>query len=114
LRSRGLGVQYIMDREGNIYRTGGPGAHQILRGWGKGEGLSSGNTVGMEIIARNDRDVLPIQRQRFVEFIGKNYPTTPVFGHGEVNPGHKEATEGLTVSEAVRAERAARTARATP
>jgi hypothetical protein len=103
-----------MDREGNIYRTGGPGAHQILRGWGKGEGLSSGNTVGMEIIARNDRDVLPIQRQRFVEFIGKNYPTTPVFGHGEVNPGHKEATEGLTVSEAVRAERAARTARATP
>jgi hypothetical protein len=64
----------------------------------------------MEIIARDDRDVLPIQRQRFVEFIRKNYPTTPVYGHGEVNPGHKEATEGLTVSEAVRADRAARTA----
>jgi hypothetical protein len=104
-----------MDRQGNIYQTGGPGEHQIMRGWGKGEGLSSGNTVGMEIIARHDADVLPIQRQRFVEFIRKNYPTTPVFGHGEVNPGHKEATEGLAVSEAVRADRAARTAaRATP
>jgi hypothetical protein len=85
-----------------------------MKGWGKGEGLSSGNTVGMEIIAKDDRDVLPIQKQRFVEFMRKNYPTTPVFGHGEVNPGHKEATEGLTVSEAVRADRAAGRAASAP
>jgi hypothetical protein len=110
LRARHLGAQYIMDRQGNIYRAGGPGEHQIRHGSGTGAGLSNANTVGMEIIARDDRDVLPIQRQRFVEFIRKNYPTTPVYGHGEVNPGHKEATEGLTVSEAVRADRAARTA----
>jgi hypothetical protein len=105
-----------LDREGNVFQTGGagPGAHQILRGWGKGAGLSSGNTVGMEITAKDDRDVLPIQRQRFVEFIRRNYPTTPVYGHGEVNPGHKEASEGMTVTEAVRADRAARTAARTP
>jgi hypothetical protein len=42
---------------GNIYRTGGPGEHQIMRGSGKGAGLSSANTVGMEIIARDDADV---------------------------------------------------------
>jgi hypothetical protein len=110
LRARGLGVQYIMDREGNIYRTGGPGEHQIRHGSGIGAGLSNANTVGMEIIARHDADVTPLQTQRFVEFIRKNYPTTPVYGHGEVNPDHKEATEGLTVSKAVRADRAARTA----
>jgi hypothetical protein len=80
-----------------------------MKGWGKGEGLSNANTVGMEIIAKDDTDVLPIQKQRFVEFMRKNYPDTPVFGHGEVNPGHKEATEGLTVAEAVRADRARRT-----
>jgi hypothetical protein len=114
LRARGYGAQYIMDREGNIHVTGGPGEHQIRHGEGKGAGLSNANTVGMEIIARDDRDVLPIQTQRFVEFIRKNYPTTPVFGHGEVNPGHKEATEGLTVTRAVRADRAARTAARAP
>jgi hypothetical protein len=114
LRARHLGVQYIMDREGNIYRTGGPGEHQIRHGSGIGAGLSNANTVGMEIIARHDADVTPLQTQRFVEFIRKNYPTTPVYGHGEVNPRHKEATEGLTVSEAVRADRAARTAARAP
>jgi N-acetylmuramoyl-L-alanine amidase len=114
LRARNLGVQYIMDREGNIYRTGGAGEHQIRHGSGVGAGLSNANTVGMEIIARHDADVLPIQRRRFVEFIHKNYPNTPVYGHGEVNPDHKEAAEGRSVTEAVRADRAARTARATP
>ena len=108
LRARHLGVQYIMDREGNIYQTGGPGEHQIMKGWGKGEGLSSANTVGMEIIARHDEDVTKSQVESAKAFIRKNYPTTPVYGHGEVNPGHKEATEGLTVTEAIRADRAAR------
>lgn len=109
LRARRLGVQYVMDREGNIRQTGGPGEHQIMKGWGpKGAGLSSANTVGMEIIARDDRDILPIQRQRAVEFIERNYPNTPVYGHGEVNPGHKQATEGMTVTEAIRAARAAK------
>jgi hypothetical protein len=56
LRARHLGVEYVMDRDGNIVHTGAPGSKDILPGWGKGAGLSNANTVGMEIIARNDRD----------------------------------------------------------
>jgi hypothetical protein len=34
------------------------------------------------------------------------YPNTPIFGHGEVNPGHKEADEGMTAKRAALALRA--------
>jgi hypothetical protein len=108
LRARGLGVEYIMDREGNIVHSGGPGSSQMMTGWGKyGAGLSNRNTVGMEIIAKSDKDVLPIQAQRFAEFMAKRYPNTPIYGHGEVNPGHKEADEGLTAKRAALEYRAA-------
>jgi hypothetical protein len=61
----------------------------------------------MEVIAANDKDVTPAQVEAAKKFISKNYPRTPVFGHGEVNPGHKEATEGMTITSAIRAQRAA-------
>ena len=34
LRQRGLGVEYVMDRAGNIVHTGGPGSANILPGYG--------------------------------------------------------------------------------
>jgi hypothetical protein len=105
LNQRGLGVEYVMDREGNISRTGDRGAAHMLPGWGKGEGLSNRNTVGMEVIARDNGDVTPQQVKAAKAFIEKNYPTTPVFGHGEVNPGHKEADEGMAIVNAIRADR---------
>jgi hypothetical protein len=108
LRQRGLGVEYVMDRAGNIYRTGNPGAAHIMPGSGVGAGLSNRNTYGMEVIARNDRDVTPAQIAAAQKFIAKNYPNTPVFGHGEVNPGHKEATEGMSIVNAIRNQRANR------
>jgi hypothetical protein len=43
-------------------------------------------------------------------FIRENYPSTPVFGHGEVNPGHKEADEGMAIVNAIRQERSNQTA----
>ncbi|WP_439398716.1 peptidoglycan recognition protein family protein [Bradyrhizobium sp. PMVTL-01] len=106
LRQRGLGVEYIMDRDGNIERAGGPGSAHMMRGWGKGEGLSNSNTVGMEVIARDDKDVTPQQVEAARAFIAKNYPNTPVYGHGEVNPGHKEADEGMSIVNAIRSDRA--------
>jgi hypothetical protein len=107
LHQRGLGVQYVMDREGNITRTGGPGAANIKNGWGpKGEGLTNKNVVGMEVIANNDKDVNPKQIAAANAFIAKNYPNTPVFGHGEVNPGHKEANEGMSIVNSIRDQRA--------
>ncbi len=105
LKERGLGVQFVEDRDGNIFQTGGPGAQNILKGWGKGEGLNNQNVVGMEIIAKDDADVLPVQKQAFARFIAARYPTTQLLGHGEVNPGHKEADEGKSAKEAALAYR---------
>lgn len=113
LKQRHLGVQYVMDREGNITRIGGPGEHHILPGTGVGAGLRNSNVVGMEVIAKNDADVTLAQVAAAKRFMQKYYPNTPVFGHGEVNPGHKEATEGATITRAIRAERAAGRGRAT-
>jgi hypothetical protein len=106
LRQRRLGVEYVMDREGNIKQTGGPGSSHMMTGWGKGKGLSNRNTIGMEVIAKDDRDVTPTQAAAAERFISTRYPNTPVFGHGEVNPGHKEATEGMTIVNRIRAARA--------
>jgi hypothetical protein len=97
-----------MDREGNIFQIGKPGAANILPGWGpKGAGLNNKNIVGMEVIARNNRDVTAAQIRASQEFIRSKYPGIPVFGHGEVNPGHKEADEGMAEVNAIRAEREA-------
>ena len=112
LRQRGLGVEYVMDREGNIVATGDAGSSHMRTGWGPmGKGLSNRNTVGMEIIAKNDADVTPAQAAAAARFMAERYPNTPVFGHGQVNPGHKEADEGMTAVGAVNAQRAALMAR---
>jgi len=110
LNQRGLGVEYIMDRNGNITRFSGAGAAQMMPGWGKGEGLNNRNTVGMEVIAKDDKDVTPAQVASAKAFIAKNYPDTPVMGHGEVNPGHKEADEGMTIVNAIQSDRARQSA----
>lgn len=108
LNQRGLGVQFVMDRDGSIYRTlpdGARGAHMML-GAGKGSGLSNANTLGMEVIARDNSDVTPEQvksGQAFLAAMKKQYPELQVFGHGEVNPGHKQADEGLAIINAFRA-----------
>ena len=106
----GIGSQFIMDREGVVHDTrkefNYPGTNQIMPGWGpKGAGLSNRNTVGMEIIAKDDKDVTPAQAAAAAAWMAKNYPNTPVAGHGEVNPGHKQEREGMTAVEAVEAER---------
>jgi hypothetical protein len=106
LRQRGLGVEYAMDRDGNIRQIGGPGSANILPGSGVGAGLNNRNIVGMEVIGKNDADINAAQVKAAQEFINKNYPNTPVYGHGEVNPGHKEATEGATIVNAIRNARA--------
>jgi hypothetical protein len=115
LRQRGLGVEYIMDREGNIIRAGNPGAANIMPeakyrsspilGQGK-TFLNNSNIVGMEVIGRDDKDITPAQVEAAKRFIREKYPNTPVYGHGEVNPGHKEADEGMTIVNAIRRERA--------
>ena len=106
LRQRGLGVQYVMERDGTIKQIGGPGSSHMKTGWGPmGKGLSNRNTVGMEVIAKDDKDVTPAQIEAAKKFIKKHYPNTPLYGHGQVNPGHKEADEGMTIIDAIKKER---------
>jgi hypothetical protein len=99
-QGKGYGAQYIMDRDGVIHDTakefGYNGTNEILNGTGLGKGLSNSNVVGMEIVANDDKDVTPAQAQVAAAFIQARYPNAPVFGHGQVNPGHKEPTEGAT------------------
>jgi hypothetical protein len=106
-QGRGYGAQYIMDRNGVVHDTlkefGYGGTNEILND--PVHGLSNKNVVGMEIIAKDDKDVLPNEVQSAVEFMKKYYPNTPVYGHGQVNPGHKEATEGRSARLAVEADR---------
>lgn len=106
----GVGAQYIMDRDGVIHDTAaeyGYGGHgHMITGSGAGAGLHNGNTVGMEVVARDNNDVTPAQIAAGHAFIQKNYPNTPVYGHGEVNPGHREADEGMGIVNSVRGERA--------
>jgi hypothetical protein len=116
LRQRGLGVQYVMERDGTIKQIGGPGAANIMPEARYRQSpilgqdrpfLQNSNIVGMEVIALDDKDVTPAQVAAARKFIAEKYPNTPVFGHGEVNPGHKEADEGMTIVNAIRGDRAA-------
>jgi hypothetical protein len=105
LNQRGLGVQYVMARDGTVYHTlpeGTRGAHIFPS---EINNLSNANTEGMEVIALDDKDVTPQQIQSAREFaaaFSKTHPGVQYFGHGEVNPSHKQASEGLTIADAVR------------
>ncbi len=128
LRASGKGVQYVNDRgpdgtgaNPRLWRlipegeTTGRGGH-IMSGWGpKGQGLSNLNIAGVEIIADPTGEsgpktpVTPAQQALAGQLIGwhsEKYgydPQKRVFGHGEVNPGHREAAEGMEVVSRVRA-----------
>lgn len=119
-RQTGYPAQFVIDREGHIFRTipEGQMGHHMRRGEGVGAGRSNLNMQGVEIIANDDADVLDIQKKaalRLIDEQSKRYgydPTTNVFGHGEVNPGHKQASEGMGVVNLVRATRAVQETRA--
>jgi hypothetical protein len=108
LQQRGLGSQYLMDRDGTIYNFAGPGSPHIRPNdlyHGRAPGLSNENAVGMEVVARDNSDVTPAQIAAARKFIDQYYPDVPVYGHGEVNPGHKQADEGMAIVNTIRGER---------
>ena len=116
-QGKGIGSQYIMDRNGVIHDTakefGYTGTGQIAKGYGKtGAGLSNDNTIGMEIVAKDDKDVTPQQAEAFAKFIAARYPTVPLYGHGQVNPNERQSSEGMTALNAAMALRGGGTATA--
>jgi hypothetical protein len=113
MHERGLGVQFIIDRNGRVLDTGVPMGAAHTRPGQRGtnpfiEGLSNRNTVGIEVIAENDGDVLPIQVRAATELINRNFSGVPVLGHGQIRPQEQGTEEGSTIAGAVRDMRAAR------
>jgi hypothetical protein len=111
LNQRGLSVQFVVDREGKTHQIlpEGTEASHMRTGWGaKGDGKSNSNMQGVEVIARNDKDVTDAQKAAVAALVARQAtkygydPKTSVFGHGEVNPGHKEADEGMSSVDIIR------------
>ena len=101
LNDRGLGVQWVIDREGKVFQTLPDG----VVGWHAGhkdqkdapQDLQNQTAQGVEVIANNDADILPIQvvaAFKLMKYLG--YEKDAVWGHGEVTY-NKEATEGQTI-----------------
>jgi len=103
LNQRKLGIQWVVDREGNIYQTlprGARGAHILNSDLGP----NNSNSQGVEVIAKNDADILPIQAVAVLKLVkALGFSPNQIYGHGQVNPGHKAATEGKTIVDYIKA-----------
>jgi len=63
-------------------------------------GPTNGNSQGVEVVANDDADILPIQAAAVFKLVkALGYSPGQIYGHGEVNPGHKQATEGYTIKQ---------------
>jgi hypothetical protein len=97
---RGLPAQYVIGRDGGIYRFMPDGA----KGWHAGN--YNGKSIGVEVVALNDADVLPVQviaAARLIHFLG--FKKSQIFGHGEIAPkdskgrATKAPSEGQTIKQ---------------
>ena len=101
-----LGVHYIIDRDGSVHAAlppGTTGAHVLTN---QERNLGNQNTIGVEVIAKDNDDVTPEQvaaGKLLHAYLssGRKKPLE-VFGHGELNPGHKLPNEGLAVVNPIR------------
>jgi hypothetical protein len=98
LNKRGLGIPYIIDREGKIYKAtkGNKGAHVAYFYKSAPDDMSNSTSSGVEIIASNDKDIIINQcRSALILVKSLGYSLGQVYGHGEVS-WNKERTEGST------------------
>ena len=97
LNSRKLGVQWVIDRDGKIYQTlpkGSFGQHVAPNKASAPSDMSNRTSQGVEIIAKNDKDILIKQCKSALMIIKDlGYSLSNVYGHGEVQ-SNKMATEG--------------------
>lgn len=97
LNKRGLGVQWVIDRDGQIYQTlpkDSFGQHVAPNKGTAPSDMSNRTSQGVEIIAKNDNDVLIKQCKSALMIIKDlGYSLSNVYGHGEVQ-SNKMATEG--------------------
>lgn len=109
LRERGLSANYVVGRDGQVVTLLDPAkytaAHMLpsagFGGRAAATGANNSDTIGIEVAANDDSDVTPAERmavQRLIHRDQQRFGIDPskVYGHGYVNPGHKEADEGYT------------------
>jgi N-acetyl-anhydromuramyl-L-alanine amidase AmpD len=106
LNGRNLGVQWVIDREGKVFKTFPEG----LTAWHAGtsdkdrkpgapKDLDNDTAQGVEVIATDDNDVLAVQvlsAFKLLKWLG--YDKEDVWGHGEIT-FNKQSTEGKTITE---------------
>ena len=95
-----LGVQWIIDRDGKLFKSlpkGARGAHvKDANMPGAPKDLTNATAQGVEIVGNNDSDILPVQcltALKLVKDLG--YSLDKIYGHGEVN-SDKARNEGQT------------------
>lgn len=89
LNSRKLGVQWVIDRDGNLFKTlpsGHRGAHIKMIRSSVPKDLSNKTAQGVEIIAKDDSDISITQCRTALKLIKSlGYPQSNVYGHGDVS-----------------------------
>lgn len=111
------GYHYYVDREGNVVQ-GVPEdrvANHALPGFGKmGKGVNNKNSIGIVMIGADGKKNEPTEKQlqaaKFVaEKVSAERGIKPerIFGHGQVNPGHRGAEEGMPLVRAMQAKKEA-------
>jgi len=104
LNQQGYGVHYIVDRDGKIYASLPSNVAGIHTGASAIQGINNATTYGVEVIANDDRDILPSQIEAVQSLYGhlqKSNPQLAIYGHGEIG-SHKQADEGRTIVSAIR------------
>ncbi len=98
LNGRGLGIQYIIDRNAKIYKgtKGTKGAHVAYFYNSAPKEMNNSTAEGVEIIANDDSDILLSQcRSALLLVKSLGYSLNQIYGHGEVSY-NKQRTEGAT------------------
>jgi hypothetical protein len=115
LNKRRLGVQWVVDLDGKIYRTlppGNLGAH--VGNNSKNRSVSNRNTEGVEVIGMDDEDIkkrhdediaqgiLPRQAEAVRQLVKSlGYSPDQLIGHGEVS-NNRGPSEGQTIIKYIR------------
>lgn len=94
---RGYWAQYGMNRDGTVFRYAPGKAWHTRNSYGDKSppGVGNDNMEGIEVIAKNEDDITPEQREslkRFAVHHQRQYnydPKTGFYGHSELNPGHR-------------------------
>jgi len=105
-KDRNFPAHFIIDRKGKITQVLGDNQKGQHTRPSEINNITNSNSWGVEVIALDDKDILPVQvdaAMRLAKYLNKTYgmPMDRVFGHGEIN-SHKRKTEGATIISALR------------